>query len=186
MCSLHFENNLLIIEGVRFTSISKKTPLSKLSFAFVSLALPLLVLSSCLRINVLCVSNVSQFENSCSQTTHCTHWMQVSILRCTRQLTFADFFSYYTGRQFYFQRWLSVSVGCFFWPLKRFQVLELMIQFMEASNCLYFILIQNRPCLQNIYLVKSCLGIVGVELPIRSLTEFQQQLIRRILQVITL
>ncbi len=42
MCSLRFENNLLIIEGVRFASISKKTPLSKLSFAFVSLALPLL------------------------------------------------------------------------------------------------------------------------------------------------
>ena len=44
MCSLRFENNLLIIEGVRFASISKKTPLSKLSFAFVSLALPLLIL----------------------------------------------------------------------------------------------------------------------------------------------
>ncbi len=43
MCSLRFENNLLTIEGVRFASISKKTPLSKLSFAFVSLALPLLV-----------------------------------------------------------------------------------------------------------------------------------------------
>ncbi len=38
-----FENNLLTIEGVRFASISKKTPLSKLSFAFVSLALPLLL-----------------------------------------------------------------------------------------------------------------------------------------------
>jgi hypothetical protein len=35
MCSLRFENNLLIIEGVRFASISKKTPLPKLSFAFV-------------------------------------------------------------------------------------------------------------------------------------------------------
>jgi hypothetical protein len=33
---------LLTIEGVRFASISKKTPLSKLSFAFVSLALPLI------------------------------------------------------------------------------------------------------------------------------------------------
>ncbi len=42
MCSLRFENNLLTFEGVRFASISKKTPLSKLSFAFVSLALPLL------------------------------------------------------------------------------------------------------------------------------------------------
>jgi hypothetical protein len=42
MCSLRFENNLLTIEGVRFVSISKKTPLSKLSFAFVSPALPLL------------------------------------------------------------------------------------------------------------------------------------------------
>ncbi len=42
MCSLRFENNLLTIEGVHFASISKKTPLSKLSFAFVSLALPLL------------------------------------------------------------------------------------------------------------------------------------------------
>ncbi len=45
MCSLRFENNFLTIEGVRFASISKKTPLSKLSFAFVSLALPLLSLS---------------------------------------------------------------------------------------------------------------------------------------------
>jgi hypothetical protein len=42
MCSLRFENNLFTIEGVRFASISKKTPLSKLSFAFVSLSLPLL------------------------------------------------------------------------------------------------------------------------------------------------
>ncbi len=42
MCSLRFENNFLTIEGVRFASISKKTPLSKLLFAFVSLALPLL------------------------------------------------------------------------------------------------------------------------------------------------
>jgi hypothetical protein len=42
MCSLCFENNFLTIEGVRFASISKKTPLSKLSGAFVSLALPLL------------------------------------------------------------------------------------------------------------------------------------------------
>ncbi len=44
MCSLRFENNLLTSEGVRFASISKKTPLSKLSFAFVSLPLPLLVM----------------------------------------------------------------------------------------------------------------------------------------------
>jgi hypothetical protein len=43
MFSLRFENNLLTIEGVRFASISKKTPISKLSFAFVSLALPLLL-----------------------------------------------------------------------------------------------------------------------------------------------
>jgi hypothetical protein len=43
MCSLRFENNLLSSEGVRFASISKKTPLSNLSFAFVSLALPLLL-----------------------------------------------------------------------------------------------------------------------------------------------
>jgi len=42
MYSLRFENNLHTIAGVRFASISKKTPLSKLSFAFVSLALPLL------------------------------------------------------------------------------------------------------------------------------------------------
>jgi hypothetical protein len=42
MCSLRFENNFLTIEGVRFASISKKTLLSKLSFAFDSLALPLL------------------------------------------------------------------------------------------------------------------------------------------------
>jgi hypothetical protein len=46
MCSLRFENNLLSSEGVRFASISKKTLLSKLSFAFVSLALPLLVSTS--------------------------------------------------------------------------------------------------------------------------------------------
>ncbi len=46
MCSLRFENNLLTIEGFRFASISKKTPLSKLSFAFVSLALPLLNIPS--------------------------------------------------------------------------------------------------------------------------------------------
>jgi hypothetical protein len=42
MCSLCFENNLLSSEGVRFALISKKTLLTKLSFAFVSLALPLL------------------------------------------------------------------------------------------------------------------------------------------------
>ncbi len=42
MCSLRFENSLLTFEGVRFASISKKTPLSKLSFALVLLALPLL------------------------------------------------------------------------------------------------------------------------------------------------
>ncbi len=46
MCSLRFENNLLTIKGVRFASIAKKTPLSKLSFAFVSLALPLLVVGN--------------------------------------------------------------------------------------------------------------------------------------------
>ncbi len=39
MCSLRFKNNFLTIEGVRFASISKKTPM----FAFVSLALPLLL-----------------------------------------------------------------------------------------------------------------------------------------------
>jgi hypothetical protein len=49
MCSLRFENNFLTIEGVRFASISKKTPLSKLSFAFLLLALPLLMLSIFLR-----------------------------------------------------------------------------------------------------------------------------------------
>jgi hypothetical protein len=43
MCSLRFENNFLTVEAVRFASISKKTPLSKLSFPFVSLALPLLI-----------------------------------------------------------------------------------------------------------------------------------------------
>jgi hypothetical protein len=42
MCSLRFENNLLNIEGVCFTLISKKIPLSKLSFGFVSISLPLL------------------------------------------------------------------------------------------------------------------------------------------------
>jgi hypothetical protein len=47
MCSLRFENNLLTFEGVRFASISKKTPISKLSFAFVSLALPLLMTNWC-------------------------------------------------------------------------------------------------------------------------------------------
>ncbi len=45
MCSLRFENNLLTIKGVRFTSLSKKTPLSQLSFAFVSPALPLLLMT---------------------------------------------------------------------------------------------------------------------------------------------
>ncbi len=55
MCSLRFENNLLTIEGVRFASISKKTPLSKLSFAFVSLALPLLVVHYASDIQVKCV-----------------------------------------------------------------------------------------------------------------------------------
>ncbi len=43
MCLLRFENNLLTIEGVRFTSILKKKPLSKLSFALISLGLPLLL-----------------------------------------------------------------------------------------------------------------------------------------------
>ncbi len=42
LCSLRCENNFLTIECVRFASISKKTPLSKLSFAFVSISLPLL------------------------------------------------------------------------------------------------------------------------------------------------
>ncbi len=46
MCSLRFENNLLTIECVRFASISNKTALSKLSFPFVSLALPLLYKNS--------------------------------------------------------------------------------------------------------------------------------------------
>jgi hypothetical protein len=43
MCSLCFKNNLLTIKAVRFALISKKTPLSKISFAFISLALPLLL-----------------------------------------------------------------------------------------------------------------------------------------------
>jgi hypothetical protein len=43
ICSLLFENNLLTIEGVCVASISKKTPLLKLSFAFISISLPLLV-----------------------------------------------------------------------------------------------------------------------------------------------
>ena len=38
---------MLTIEGVRFASISKKTPLSKLSFAFVLLALTLLGWTRC-------------------------------------------------------------------------------------------------------------------------------------------
>jgi hypothetical protein len=46
MCSLRLENNVLTIEGVRFASIWKKTPLSKLSFALVSLALLLLDLTT--------------------------------------------------------------------------------------------------------------------------------------------
>ncbi len=41
MCSLRFENNLLTIEGV--ASLRLISPLSKLWFPFVSLALPLLV-----------------------------------------------------------------------------------------------------------------------------------------------
>jgi hypothetical protein len=45
MCSLPLENSLLTSEGIRFASISKKTSLSKLSFAFDSLALPLLLCS---------------------------------------------------------------------------------------------------------------------------------------------
>jgi hypothetical protein len=44
MCLLRFENNLFSSEGVHFALISKKTPFSKLSFAFVSLALPLLTM----------------------------------------------------------------------------------------------------------------------------------------------
>jgi hypothetical protein len=44
MCSLHFENNLLSSEDVRLALISKKTLLSKFSFAFVLLALPLLAI----------------------------------------------------------------------------------------------------------------------------------------------
>jgi hypothetical protein len=46
MCSLPFENNLLTIEGVHFALILKKTPLSKLLFAFVSVALPLLMVTA--------------------------------------------------------------------------------------------------------------------------------------------
>ena len=42
MCSLCFKNNLLTIEVVHFASISKKATLSKLSFAFVLISLPLL------------------------------------------------------------------------------------------------------------------------------------------------
>jgi hypothetical protein len=43
MCLLRFENNLLTIEGVRFIWISKKAPLTKLWFIFVSILLPFLV-----------------------------------------------------------------------------------------------------------------------------------------------
>ncbi len=42
MCLLCFKNNLLTIECVRFTSILKKSILSNLSIAFVSLSLPFL------------------------------------------------------------------------------------------------------------------------------------------------
>ncbi len=69
MCSLRFENNLLTIEGVRFASISKKTPLSKLSFALVSLALPLLGITSrkCHKtINVL-YSSIAIERRRCSR-----------------------------------------------------------------------------------------------------------------------
>jgi hypothetical protein len=45
MCSLRFENNYLTVECVRFASISKKKTLSKFSFAFVSISLPLLSLA---------------------------------------------------------------------------------------------------------------------------------------------
>jgi hypothetical protein len=64
MCSLRFENNLLTIESVRFASISKKTPLSKLSFAFVSLALPLLVMVV-LSINPLSLYSPPSLEFCC-------------------------------------------------------------------------------------------------------------------------
>jgi hypothetical protein len=40
MCLLCFKNNLLTIKGVHFALISKKTPLSKLLFAFVSISSP--------------------------------------------------------------------------------------------------------------------------------------------------
>jgi hypothetical protein len=39
MCSLRFENYLLSIEDVRFASISKRTPLSKLWLAFVAITM---------------------------------------------------------------------------------------------------------------------------------------------------
>ncbi len=39
MCLLRFKNNLLTIEEVRFASILKKTPISKLSYAFASVAI---------------------------------------------------------------------------------------------------------------------------------------------------
>jgi hypothetical protein len=42
MCLLRFKNNFLTIKYVRFASILKKTPLLKLTFAFVSIWFPLL------------------------------------------------------------------------------------------------------------------------------------------------
>jgi hypothetical protein len=61
MCSLRFENNLLTIEGVRFASISKKTPLSKLfvrfRFASVAITSTLFVVGSILKGDMLFSSN---------------------------------------------------------------------------------------------------------------------------------
>ncbi len=91
MCSLRFENNLLSFEGVRFASISKKTLLSKLSFAFVSLALPLLVviINSVLTLQVLTASLPHNREpceikvvsnHTCSlHTCVCAGWRRVRV-----------------------------------------------------------------------------------------------------------
>ncbi len=72
MCLLRFENNLLTMEGVRFASISKKTPLSKLSFAFVSLALPLL--ANTIRTGIWLAgaawSSLTRFSSCCSEILH--------------------------------------------------------------------------------------------------------------------
>jgi len=71
MCLLRFENNLFTIEGLRFAWMLKKTSLSKLSFAFVSLALPLLVVT--MAISKIDGSKINFYETSITFIdVHCT------------------------------------------------------------------------------------------------------------------